>query len=93
MIVRVFNQGQVEVDDDVVLKLNEIDGDLEKAVETLDHEAFTAALKRIHDVIAANGKPLDESQQYLPSDAIVPDLEATIDEVRWLFEEDGLIPG
>ncbi|MCW2848399.1 MAG: hypothetical protein JWR90_2373 [Marmoricola sp.] len=92
MIVRILGEGQLEVADDQLDKLNELDGAVEAAVETGDEAAFEAALAALLDGVRRSGSPLPEDSLD-DSDLILPPADATIDEVRELLEDDGLIPG
>ena len=92
MIVRILNEGQFDVSDDAVDRLNQLDAAVESAVEAGDEEAFAAALAALLDGVRTVGvahapDSLDES------DLILPPSDATIDEVRQLLNDDGLIPG
>jgi hypothetical protein len=92
VIVRILGEGQYDVPDESLAALNELDSAVEKAVESGDVEAFTAALASLLDGVRALGAAhaadsLDES------DLILPPADATIDEVRELLDDDGLIPG
>ena len=92
MIVRILGEGQYDVADDALAQLNSIDNDLGAAVESGDEAAFAAALTVLHDGVRAAGTAhapdsLDES------DVILPPSGASIDEVRELLGDDGLIPG
>ena len=92
VIVRILGEGQYDVADDALARLNALDDDLEVAVEAGDEAAFAAALTALHDGVRAAGTAhapdsLDES------DVILPPSGATIDEVRELLGDDGLIPG
>ena len=92
MIVRILGEGQYDVPDDVVSRLNELDAAVEAAVEAGDEAAFGAALDALLDAVRSAGSPhpadaLDES------DSILPPADATIDEVRSLLTDEGLIPG
>ncbi|MCU7825182.1 PspA-associated protein PspAA [Kitasatospora sp. DSM 101779] len=94
MIMRVMGEGQFQVGDSHLNRLNELDDDLLKAVESGDGERFKAALDALLGAVKEFGSPLPvESLE--PSDLILPDAEATIDEVREMLrtEGDGLIPG
>jgi hypothetical protein len=92
MIVRILGEGQLEVPDDEMDHLNELDGPVEAAVESGDSEAFTAALGALLDGVRRVGSPLaDDSLE--DSDLILPPADASIDEVRDLLSDDGLIPG
>lgn len=92
MIVRILGEGQLEVADDQLDTLNALDGAVEAAVESGDEAAFADALAALLDGVRRAGQPLpDESLD--DSDLILPPSDATIDEVRALLEDDGLIPG
>ena len=73
-------------------RLNELDATLESAVEAGDAEAFTTALSALLDGVRTVGvrHPDDSLDE---SDLILPPGDATIDEVRELLSDDGLIPG
>ncbi|HEY2549635.1 MAG TPA: hypothetical protein VGI64_03565 [Streptosporangiaceae bacterium] len=92
MIVRILGEGQVSVDDAAVSELNELDSALEAAVERGDEAAFRRALDALLGKIRAIGKPLDAADLE-PSGLILPGADATMDEVRGLMSDDGLIPG
>jgi hypothetical protein len=92
VIVRILGEGQYDVADDALDRLNEFDAAVESAVEADDTDAFTSALAKLLDGVRTVGVPhqvnsLDES------DLILPPGDATIDEVRALLSDDGLIPG
>ncbi len=92
MIVRILGEGQFDVPDDQVDSLNELDGAVEDAVNAGDEGAFAAALGTLLDGVRAAGTPLaDDSLE--DSELILPPADATIDEVRDLLNDDGLIPG
>lgn len=94
MIMRVMGEGQFQVGDSHLSQLNELDNELLAALESGDEQHFRAALGSLLDAVKKYGTPLpDDSLE--PSDLILPDPEATLDEVRALLrdEGDGLIPG
>lgn len=94
MIVRILGEGQFEVADDRLDALNELDAQVEAAVESGDEETFRSALTALHDGLRAAGTPLpDDSLE--DSDLILPPGDASIDEVRALLSDsdEGLIPG
>ena len=92
MIVRILGEGQLEVADDQLEVLNELDAAVESAVETGDEETFTTALTALLDGVRSSGQPLPVDSLE-DSDLILPPSDATIDEVRELLSDDGLIPG
>ena len=58
MIVRILGEGQFDVDDAAIPELNQLDTDLETAVEQSDEAAFAAALTRLLAHVRASGSPL-----------------------------------
>lgn len=92
MIVRILGEGQLEVADDQLDRLNELDAAVESAVEAGDTEAFAGALTALLDGVRQAGTPLAEDSLE-DSDLILPPADATIEEVRALLSGDGLIPG
>ena len=92
MIVRILTEGQWEVSDDHIVDLNKLDEQVESAVESGDEVAFSQSLGALLDSVRKGGSRLaDDSLE--DSDLILPPADATIDEVRHLLEDDGLIPG
>jgi hypothetical protein len=92
MIVRILGEGQYDVSDDAIDRLNQLDAEVEAAVDAGDEAAFTHALAALHEGVRTVGvahdvDSLDES------DLILPPEDATIDDVRELLTGDGLIPG
>ena len=92
MIVRILGEGQLEVADDQIESLNELDAAVESAVESGDEETFTTALTALLDGVRRSGEPLAEDSLE-DSDLILPPSDATLEEVRALLSDDGLIPG
>jgi len=94
MIVRILGEGQYDVSDEALDRLNQLDSAVETAVEVGDEEAFGDALAALLDGVRTVGiaHALDSLDE---SDLILPPADATIDEVRDLLAEadDGLIPG
>ena len=92
MIVRILGEGQFQVDDTATAELNRLDTDLETAVEHSDQAGFTAALTRLLAGVRANGAPLPPDTLE-PSDLILPGEDSTMDDVRKMLTDEGLIPG
>ena len=92
MIVRILGQDQFRIDDSAAAELNQLDTDLERAVERDDEAAFTAALTRLLAYVRANGSPLP-ADALEPSDLILPPEDSSMDEVRKMLTDEGLIPG
>jgi hypothetical protein len=92
MIVRILDEGQLQVDDAASAELNSLDAALEKAVNSGDEAAFRAALLALLDRVRALGTPL-AADSLEPSDSILPRADADLDEVRSMLTGDGYIPG
>ena len=92
MIVRILGGGQYSVDDSAAAELNQLDTALEAAVERADEAAFTAARTRLLADVRANGSPLPPDTLE-PSDLILPSEDSSMDEVRKMLTDEGLIPG
>ncbi|MGP3913697.1 PspA-associated protein PspAA [Nonomuraea sp. 10N515B] len=92
MIVRIMGEGQVEISADDIAVLNELDSELESAIEVGNEEAFRVKLHALLDKVRHVGKALpDDSLE--PSELILPPADASIDEVREMLGDQGLIPG
>lgn len=92
MIVRILGEGQLLLDDSVTDELNQLDADLEAAVEADDDVAFRRALDALLGRVRAAGTQL-AADTIAPSDLILPQADATRDEVRQLLTDEGLIAG
>ena len=91
MIVRLMGEGQWRVDDDLAVRLNELDDEVGRALEAGDQAAMSDALRRLAEAVRSAGTPLDDTD-LSPSDAIVPPEDLTLDEAHELLEGEGLIP-
>jgi len=92
MIVRILGEGQYDVAEDALEQLNQYDSAVEAAVEADDPKAFAAALTLLLDGVRTVGVP-HQVESLDESDLILPPADASIDEVRALLSDDGLIPG
>jgi hypothetical protein len=91
VIVRVMGEGQFEIDEEVAKGLGEIDEQAEQALEAGDQARLSELLRRMGDAVRTNGTRLPDAD-LSPSEAIIPPDDLTLDEVRELFEGEGLIP-
>lgn len=92
MIVRIMLEGQYDVPDTQLDTLNELDRELEHAVSTGGETEFRTALHQLLGRVREAGTPLaDDSLQ--PSEIVLPAADASIDDVRELLGEEGLVPG
>ena len=92
MIVRILGEGQLHVDDSALGELNELDAQLEAAVEHGDQGEFAAASAVLFSRIREIGTPA-EPGELEPSALILPPADASMEDVRKLLADDGLIPG
>ena len=91
MIVRILGEGQWDLDDAHLEALNALDGSVEQAIEAGDEAAFARGLVALLDVVRRQGTRL-EDDSLEESDVILPMSDATLDEVRALLTEEGLVP-
>lgn len=92
MIVRILGEGQLELPDSAVDELNKLDAALESAVDRNDEGAFRPALAALLAKVRQVGSPA-EADDLRPSELIIPRPDASMDEVRKLLTDEGLIPG
>ncbi len=92
MIVRILTEGQWELADGHVDALNTLDAEVETAIEAGDQTTFTQSLEQLLNAIRTAGEPLPDDS-LVDSDLILPPADATLEEVRELLGDDGLIPG
>ncbi|MET8808778.1 hypothetical protein [Streptomyces sp. NPDC004546] len=92
MIVRIMGEGQVRLDDSHVVELNKLDDELLRAMEAGDEAGFRRTLGALLDSVRRLGTPLPDDALE-PSELILPSPDATLEEVREMLSDDGLIPG
>jgi hypothetical protein len=92
VIVRILGEGQYDVPDDTLDRLNELDAEVESAVDGGDEAALAASLTALHDAVRSAGSAHD-ADSLDESDLILPPAGASLDDVRDLLGDDGLIPG
>lgn len=92
MIVRIMGEGQVTLDEAHVAELNELDNELMAAVRADDEEGFRRTLEALLAGVRRLGKPLPDDS-LAPSELILPSPDSSLEEVREMLREDGLIPG
>lgn len=92
MIVRIMGEGQVRLADSHLTELNKLDDVLLQEMENGDGPGFRRTLEALLAKVRELGEPLpDDSLE--PSELILPSQDATLEEVRELLRDDGLIPG
>ncbi len=92
MIVRILGEGQFDVPDERIERFNEVDERLVGAVEAGDEHTYRQALAALLDAVRTGGARVPDD--YLgPSDLILPAPDTSLDELKELLGDDGLIPG
>lgn len=93
MIVRILSEGQWELSDDEVRGLNPLDDAVEAAVTAGDQGQLAEALHSLLEQVRATGTAVADDA-LVDSDLILPDADATLDEVQELLSEssEGLVP-
>lgn len=92
MIVRILGEGQWDVADTHIEALNALDARVETAVAEGDDDSFAISLQELLTAIRTAGHTLPDDS-LVDSDLILPPADSTIEEVRALLGDEGLIPG
>ncbi|MFE7100407.1 PspA-associated protein PspAA [Streptomyces erythrochromogenes] len=92
MIVRIMGEGQLDVADSHFAELNKLDDELLAEMEGGDEEGFRRTLGALLEAVRRLGEPLPDDALE-PSELILPGPDASLDEVRDMLRDDGLIPG
>lgn len=92
MIVRILGEGQLDVPESELGRLNELDAAVQQAVDAGDEAGFAGGLKALLDAVRTAGTPLPDDA-LVDSEFILPPADGTLEEVRALLSDDGLIPG
>lgn len=91
MIVRILGEGQWDVSEEHLTELNKLDDEVEAAVESGDEVTFANTLAALLNGVRSWGTPLPEDLLH-DSDLILPPSDASLEEVRELLSDEGLIP-
>ncbi|MFC8588727.1 MULTISPECIES: PspA-associated protein PspAA [unclassified Streptomyces] len=92
MIVRIMGEGQWKLADSHFAELNRLDDELLAEMETGDTAGFRRTLGALLDAVRRLGDPLPDDVLE-PSELILPAPDASLEEVRKMLSDDGLIPG
>jgi len=91
VIVRLLGEGQFRVDDSLRQRLNELDEEVARAVESDDEAALWRGLQALADAVRESGEALSDDE-LTPSDAIIPPEDLSLEEARELLSNEGFIP-
>ncbi|KQX82130.1 MULTISPECIES: hypothetical protein [unclassified Streptomyces] len=92
MIVRIMGEGQWQLADSHLVELNTLDDELLAEMESGDEDGFHRTLGGLLDAVRRLGDPLPDDALE-PSELILPAPDASLEEVREMLSDDGLIPG
>jgi hypothetical protein len=92
MIVRIMGEGQVRLAESHLADLDKLDDELLAEMENGDGPGFRRTLQALLTRVRELGEPLPDASLE-PSDLILPSPDATLEDVRELLGDDGLIPG
>ncbi|MEZ5087688.1 MAG: hypothetical protein R2722_16090 [Tessaracoccus sp.] len=95
MIVRIMGYGQWVIEPEDLAALNVLDEQLENSADRDDQEGVAAALRALFDAVQELGTQVPDDV-IVESDLVLPDLDATVEEVRIVLESTsahfGIIP-
>jgi hypothetical protein len=91
VIVRVAGEGQYEVPDDVVEKLNALDNEAVAAVEAGDEAKFQELFDQMQALVKQDCSPVPDDELVV-SEVIIPPADLSFEEAKAEFTGDGLIP-
>jgi hypothetical protein len=91
MIVRVVGQGQYEVDEGLMERLNELDRQALEALGLDDEESLDRSLDEMAVLVREQGRRLPDDA-LSPSAVVIPPSDLTLEETRRLVSEQGFLP-
>ncbi|MBA2474551.1 MAG: hypothetical protein H0V40_01145 [Actinobacteria bacterium] len=91
MIVRVIGEGQYEVDDGLMERLNVLDRQAMEALEREDEGALDRSLDEMGQLVREEGRRIGD-EELLASDVVIPPSDLTLEETRKLASGAGFIP-
>ncbi|HEY5198413.1 MAG TPA: hypothetical protein VIJ51_15440 [Solirubrobacteraceae bacterium] len=91
MIVRILNEDQYRVPEDMLGELNELDNACVEAVEAGDEARFRATYDQLLALVRDRGEVLDDDD-LSGSDLMLPPSDITMAEAQEEFTGEGLIP-
>lgn len=92
MIVRILGEGQFDLPEEDMDTLNALDDRLTEAIDSGDEGTFRTALQELLAAVRRNALPHDPDSLD-PSDLVLPGPDSSLQDVKDLLGEEGLIPG
>jgi PspAA-like protein len=91
VIVRISGEGQYEVPDGLVDKLNSLDNEAVAAVEAGDEPRFQELFDQMLQLVKNDCKPVS-NDELVTSEVILPPRDLSFEEAKREFTGEGLIP-
>lgn len=91
MIVRISEEAQYDLPDDLHGKLNDLDDATVAAVDSGDESGFYRAFEALLDFVRSNGTVVGDDD-LRPSEIILPPADLTYHEAGQDFSGEGLVP-
>jgi hypothetical protein len=92
VIVRILGEGQFDVSDELLAELNQHDDALVAAIDNGDQESFRRDLAALLDRVRASAQQVPDD--FIgPSEFVLPPADSSLEEVRDLLGDEGLVPG
>ena len=91
MIARVVGEGQYEVDDGLIERLNALDRQAMDALERQEEGDLDRYLDEMGQLIRQEGRRIGDDE-LVASDIVIPPSDLTLEETRKLVSETGFIP-
>jgi hypothetical protein len=92
VIIRILGEGQYQIDAEKLADLNDLDRAVEHAISVGDVEEFRAALTRLLTEVHDYGTPVADDV-FTESDLVLPPADATLEDVKAMLSDEGLLPG
>ena len=91
MIARVVGQGQYEVDDGLIERLNALDRQAMEALEREAEDELDRCLDEMGQLVREEGRRIGD-EELVASDIVIPPSDLTLEETRKLVSGGGFIP-
>jgi hypothetical protein len=91
VIVRISNDGQYQVPDDLIDELNRLDNETVGAVQSADAARFASTYGDLVDLVRSRGTRLGDDDLH-ESELILPPADLTLAEAEHEFTGEGLLP-
>ncbi len=90
-IVRIMGEGQFEVDESLLERLNELDNQIVEEVRRDNESRFRALLHEMIGLVKSESRPLPH-ERIVQSDVIIPPADLSLEEAKKIFKGEGIIP-